>query len=108
MRIQRHAVGSVRYDKRRGAWSYLWYDGATRRSKRIGRKQQFPTKASAWKEVHRLRLDERKTQNLNDGLTIRRLVLFYREEKMPRRADTRRSYEVWLSNYIFQHGVIAR
>jgi len=28
------------------------------------------------------------------------LVEQYRAEKMPRRSDTRRSYEVWLSNYI--------
>ena len=51
MRVQRHASGSVRYDKRRKTWNYLWYDGPTRRSKRIGTKQEFPTKAAAWKEV---------------------------------------------------------
>jgi hypothetical protein len=60
MRVQRHAVGSVRYDKRRGTWSYLWYDGPTRRSKRIGTKTQFPTKASAWKEVDRLEIQKPK------------------------------------------------
>jgi len=27
MRVQRHASGSVRYDKRRKTWNYLWYDG---------------------------------------------------------------------------------
>jgi integrase len=100
MRVQRHAVGSVRYDKRRGIWSYLWYDGATRRSKRLGTKKQFPSKAAAWKEVARLKLGERRTQHSNAGLAIKTLVLLYREEKMPRRADTRRSYEVWLSNHI--------
>ena len=36
MRVQRHKTGSVRYDKRRKTWNYLWYDGPTRRSKRIG------------------------------------------------------------------------
>ena len=38
MRTQRHTTGSVRYDKRRKTWNYLWYDGPVRRSKRIGTK----------------------------------------------------------------------
>lgn len=100
MRVQRHAVGSVRYDKRRGTWSYLWYDGATRRSKRLGTKEQFPSKSAAWKEVDRLNLGELKTHNPGHTLIVRELVARYRQEKMPTRADTRRSYEVWLSNHI--------
>jgi hypothetical protein len=47
MRAQRRAVGCVRYDKRRKVWSYLFYDHGMRRSKRIGTKQQYPTKAAA-------------------------------------------------------------
>ena len=42
-RTQRHANGSVRYDKRRRTWNYLWCDGPIRRSKRIGTKLQFPS-----------------------------------------------------------------
>jgi len=63
MRVQRHASGSVRYDKRRKTWNYLWYDGPTRRSKRIGTKQEFPTKAAAWKEVEGLDIQQPKPQN---------------------------------------------
>ena len=33
-------------------------------------------------------------------MAVRTLVIHYREEKMPKRIDTRRSYEVWLSNHI--------
>ena len=71
MRVQRHASGSVRYDKRRKTWNYLWYDGPTRRSKRIGTKQEFPTKAAAWKEVEGLDIQQPKPQN---GDTVRSVI----------------------------------
>ena len=58
MREQRHASGSVRYDKRRKTWNFLWYDGSNRRSKRIGTKQELPTKSAAWKEVERLEIQQ--------------------------------------------------
>jgi hypothetical protein len=60
MRVQQHTTGSVRFDKRRKTWNYLWYDGATRRSKLIGTKHEFPTKAAAWKEASRLDLGQPK------------------------------------------------
>ena len=71
MRVQRHTSGSVRYDKRRKTWNYLWYDGPTRRSKRIGTKQEFPTKAAAWKEVERLEIQPSKPQI---GDTVRSVI----------------------------------
>ena len=71
-RVQRHAIGSVRFDKRRKTWNFLWYDGKTRRSKLIGSKQQYPTKAAAWKAVERLTGD-RKAQSgpCTDGQNAR-------------------------------------
>src|SRR5271169_2656417 len=48
MRTQRHTVGCVRFDKRRGTWNYLFYDHGKRRSKRIGTKREYPTKGAAW------------------------------------------------------------
>ena len=47
-RAQRHTIGCVRFDKRRKTWNYLWYEHGQRRSKVIGTKQEYPTKASAW------------------------------------------------------------
>jgi len=91
---QRHATGSVRFDKRRRTWNFLWYDNGKRRSKLIGSKRQFPTKASAWKAVT---IDRSKPGRT---LTVRTLVTYYRAEKMPQRKDTRRAYEVWISNHI--------
>lgn len=97
MRVQRHASGSVRYDKRRKTWNYLWYDGPTRRSKRIGGKQEFPTKAAAWKEVDRLEIQQAKPQN---GDTVRSVITRYEAERMPSRHSTARVYRSFLNNHI--------
>ena len=97
MRVQRHASGSVRYDKRRKTWNYLWYDGPTRRSKRIGTKQEFPTKAAAWKEVESLEIQQPKPQN---GDTVRSVISRYEAERMPSRQSTARVYRSFLNNHV--------
>ena len=97
MRVQRHTSGSVRYDKRRKTWNYLWYDGPTRRSKRIGTKQEFPTKAAAWKEVESLEIQQTKPQ---DGDTVRSVIARYEAERMPSRQSTARVYRSFLNNHI--------
>ena len=96
-RVQRHAVGSVRYDKRRGTWNYLWYDGPTRRSRRLGTKQELPTKAAAWKEVGRRDVGRRKTPN---GDTVRSVIARYEAERMPSRHSTARVYRSFIKNHI--------
>jgi integrase len=99
MRVKRHASGSVRYDKRRKTWNYLWYDGAIRRSKLIGTKQEYPTKAAAWKEVERLQF--RTTQDQNTvGSTVREVIARYEVERMPSRRSTARVYHSFLKNHI--------
>jgi len=97
MRVQRHTSGSVRYDKRRKTWNYLWYDGPIRRSKRIGTKQEFPTKAAAWKEVESLEIQQPKTQS---GNTVRIVITRYEAERMPSRHSTARVYRSFLKNHI--------
>ena len=97
MRVQRHTSGSVRYDKRRKTWNYLWYDGPTRRSKRIGTKQEFPTKAAAWKEVESLDVQQPKPQN---GDTVRSVITRYEAERMPSRHSTARVYRSFLNNHV--------
>ena len=99
MRAQRHTTGSVRYDKRRKTWNYLWYDGETRRSKRIGTKQEFPTKAAAWIEVERLKPTAKQETKAN-APTVQTLTKQYRTEKMPKHHCTARSYDVWLRLYV--------
>lgn len=99
-RAQRHAVGCVRFDKRRKTWNYLWYEDGKRRSKVIGTKQGYPTKGAAWDAAESLINTIEHQQTLDHTLVVRALVAHYRKEKMPKRADTRRSYDVWLNNYI--------
>jgi integrase len=99
MRAQRHTNGSVRYDKRRKTWNYLWYDGATRRSKLIGTKQEYPTKAAAWKDVERLQV--RTTHNESKiGSTLRDVIARYEAERMPIRPSTAYVYRSFLKNHI--------
>jgi integrase len=97
MRVQRHTSGSVRYDKRRKTWNYLWYDGPVRRSRRIGTKQEFPTKAAAWKEVGRREIQPSKPQI---GDTVRSVIERYEAERMPCRHSTARVYRSFLLNHI--------
>lgn len=97
MRVQRHTNGSVRYDKRRKTWNYLWYDGPVRRSKRIGTKQEFPTKAAAWKEVKRLEIQQ---SGPPIGETVRSVMERYEAERMPSRHTTARVYRCFLHNHV--------
>jgi len=97
LRVQRHKTGSVRFDRRRGTWNFLWYDGPTRRSKRIGTKQDFPTKAAAWEAVERLEIIKPKEK---DGDTVRSVIARYEAERMPTRHSTARVYRSFLNNHI--------
>jgi integrase len=98
-KVQRHTTGSVRFDKRRGTWGYLWYESGKRRSKLIGTKREFPTKAATWKEVERMNIVE-SSKAVGPSLTVKPLVEAYRTERMPQRYTTRRSYNVWLDRYV--------
>jgi integrase len=93
MRQQRRAVGSVRFDKRRGTWNYLFYDHGKRRSKLIGTKRQYPTKASAWKAV---KVEPKKT----NGDLVSNVIARYESERMPSRHSTARVYRSFLDNHI--------
>ena len=100
---QRNRSGSVVLDKRIKAWNFFFWENGKRRSKKIGTLSQYPTKASAWRAAKPMRdAIENQTQVSIIGAapTVSMLVEQYREEKMPRRSDTRRSYDVWLRNHI--------
>lgn len=97
MRVQRHAHGSVRFDKRRKTWNYLWYEDGKRRSKVIGTKQQYPTKAAAWKAVERLQLGNLKKQN---GETMRHVIARYEVERMSSRHSTAQMCRSFFNNHI--------
>jgi integrase len=96
MRAQRHTVGCVRYDKRRGTWNYLFYDHGTRRSKRIGTKKDFPTKAAAWKAVEPFQ----SKPIVSGGVTVKDVSTRYQAERMPTRHCTARVYRSFLDNHV--------
>ena len=100
MRVARHKVGSVRFDKRRGTWNFLWWDGPTRRSKLIGTKTEFPTKGSAWKESGRLGLGQTATTEKQNGDTVREVTARYELERMPSRKSTARVYRSFLRCHV--------
>jgi hypothetical protein len=77
-RAQRHKGGSVRFDKRRGTWNYLVYHHGKRRSKLLGSKREYPTKAAAWKAVGTRVETQPKPVH---ALTVNTLVERYREDK---------------------------
>jgi integrase len=99
-RAARHKTGSIVFDKRRKTWNYLWWADGKRSSKLIGNLRDFPTKGAAWRQAQSLRVAEKPAVETAEVLTIEKLADQYRAEKMPRRNDTRRSYEVWLRNHI--------
>lgn len=102
MKRARNHEGSVTLDKRIKTWNFFFWESGKRRSKKIGTLSQYPTKASAWRAAKPLRdALGHQVKAVNKTVpSVSRLAEQYRAEKMPRRVDTRRSYEVWLSNYI--------
>ncbi len=100
-RAARHKTGSVVFDKRRKTWNFLWWEDGKRRCKVIGRGRDYRTKASAWNAANAFRDSlEVPGKTASSVLTVNILVEQYRLEKMPKRIDTRRTYEAWLRNHI--------
>ena len=92
---ERHKTGSLVFDKARGTWRFLQWVNGKRKTQTIGTRQEFPTKASAWKAVKPLAQVSTST-----APSVNTLVEQYRAEKMPTRLDTRRTYNAWLKNHI--------
>ncbi len=95
-RGSKSTTGSIVKDKRDQTWQFFWWADGRRHSKALGR---FPTKKAAWDaaQVFRAQLPQPQPSN---APTVAVLVEQYRVEKMPKRSDTRRSYDVWLRNHI--------
>ena len=97
----RQQCGSVVFDKRSKTWHFIWWENGKRRSKRIGSRREFRTKASAWKAAQPfVSAMGGQVKDETKAIFVSTLVQLYRTEKMPRRYSTRRGYELWLRNYI--------
>jgi integrase len=97
--------GSLVLDKRNRQWFFYWYADGKRLSKRIGTKDQYPTKTSAWTAAKPLRdaveLAKPVSElNIETKLTVSVLVDEWREKRMPKRETTRRGLEAWIKNHI--------
>lgn len=89
------------FDKRSKTWHFIWWEDGKRRSRRIGLRRAFRTKASAWKAAQPFvsAMGSRVGDEV-EPITLTALVELYRQEKMPRRYSTRRGYESWLKNHV--------
>jgi integrase len=87
----------VRFDKRRKTWNYLWYENRKRRSKLIGTKQQYPTKAAAWDAVEKFP-KAAATEHAHE--TMREVIARYEVERMPSRKSTAYTYRSFIKNHI--------
>jgi integrase len=74
----------------------LYYDNGARRSKRIGTKAEFPTKASAWKAVEQFSRPKKTAK----GEMVKDVINRYESERMPSRHSTSRVYRSFLTNHI--------
>jgi integrase len=95
----RFKTGSVVFDKHIGKWRLLQWVEGRRRSQVIGTKQEFQTKAAAWREAERLRNSPEPT-NPNEADTVKALAARYEAERFPTRHDTARVYRSWLKKHI--------
>lgn len=95
----RKLKGSVVFNKARASWNFLWVADGIRRSRKLGTLAELPTRADALERAEATRRDLRLQQE-RTVLTLKQLIGEYRTEKMPKRSDTRRAYEVWLRNHI--------
>lgn len=98
MRAQK-PKGSVVFNKARATWNYLWVEDGRRKSCKLGTLAELPSRPDALRKAEMLRRELRLQQE-RAIVKVRELVEEYRTEKMPRRTDTRRAYEVWLQNHI--------
>src|SRR5437016_3386766 len=102
MRAARFKTGSVVFDKRRKTWNFLWWENGIRRTRRIGTLSEYPSKSAARREAQEIQFSnlEIPKPQANEFLIVRNLIERYRAERMPKRADTKRTYEAWISNHI--------
>jgi integrase len=100
MKRARYQTGSVVFDKRRGTWAFLWREGGKRRSRLIGTKAQYPTKAAARKAAEMIKLAVAAVGKEQAVPLVSVLVERFRAERMPDRQSTRRGYNSYLNNYI--------
>jgi len=102
-RRQRYQQGTVFLDRRRGIWYFKWYEGATRRTARLGTLAEIPTKTKA------LHIAEGHRLTANAGVPTAAPVTFeaaarayIASDRFPQRHTTNKSYRNYLERYAIQ------
>jgi integrase len=88
--------GSVVKDRRSKKWQFFWWADGRRHSRTLG---HFLTKKQAWDAAQVFRTQSPQPKP-SSAPTVAVLVDYYRAEKMPKRLDTNRGYESWISVHI--------
>lgn len=101
---QRSRGGSLVFNRKRSIWVFYYWQNGQRRCKKLGTLRQLPTKTAALKAAKPFR-DAVESQTFTritgeQSITVNDLIANYRVEKMPKREDTRRAYEMWFKNHI--------
>ncbi len=94
-------------NRRSQTWRIFVYDAAgNRRTQTIGTRRELPTKTAARLAAQPLIAEmlqppaTRPAISTPGALSVTALVDHFREERMPTRYSTRRSYNVWLNLYV--------
>lgn len=93
-----HGEGSVVLDKRSNVWNHFFWEHGKRHSRKIGTLKQYPNKKAASRAVQRKPTPTPTPKTISPQVSS--LIEGYRNEKMPTRTDTRRSYESWIRLHI--------
>jgi integrase len=97
---RKHARGSISFFRERGTWVFYWYDEkGHRRSKTIGTKRQYPTKAAAWEAVEAARQQPAQAQPTTIN-TIDEVAARFETERMSKRFSHRRVSKSFLKCHI--------
>jgi integrase len=99
-RRSRYQQGSVFLDGRRNIWYFKWYDGATRRTARLGTTTELPTKAKALRMAEGYRLTANAEAAYKPITTLEAAARKYMTERMPKRHTTEGGYRNNLEKYV--------
>ena len=99
-RRSRYQQGTVFFDRRRGIWYFKWYEGGTRRTKRLGTIKEIPTKTEAEFEADQHRPKPRTAAVEKSSTSFEAAARRYMAERMPHRHSTSNGYRNNLEKHI--------
>lgn len=99
-RRSRYQQGNVFLDRRRGIWYFKWYEGGTRRTKRLGTTKEIPTITDAKLKSDPHRPKPNTTVVEKQGTSFETAARRYMTERMPHRHSTSNGYRNNLEKHV--------